>query len=259
MADSGAGEFRSTSDPKFGRITGNTFKGKLVRYVELGGVAVFEGDIALGPSSEIEARSREPELSRLAPEGVVITGDEYRWPKRLVPYQIDPALPSPERVREAIAHWQTHTAIRFVERTATNANQYRNYVLFTDRGVCWSQVGLQGGPQIVSLGSECSTGNAIHEIGHSVGLWHEQSRKDRDEYVTIHYENIIPGMEHNFDQHVTDGDDVGDYDYGSIMHYPATAFSKNDLPTIVAKNGASIGQRDRLSAGDIVAVKQIYP
>ena len=66
-------------------------------------------------------------------------------------------------------------------------------------------------------------------------------------------------MEHNFDQHITDGDDIGPYDYDSIMHYPVWAFSKNGQNTIEAKNGAEIGKRDELSGGDIDAVKAIYP
>jgi hypothetical protein len=85
---------------------------------------------------------------------------------------------------------------------------------------------MQGdGQQTISLGAGCTTGSAIHEIGHAVGLWHEQSREDRDLFVTINWQNIEPGKEHNFDQHITDGDDIGTYDYGSIMHYPRTAFS----------------------------------
>ena len=39
-------------------------------------------------------------------------------------------------------------------------------------------------------------------------------------------------MEHNFDQHISDGDDVGTYDYGSIMHYPRDAFSIDGSDTI---------------------------
>src|SRR5438105_3040262 len=85
--------------------------------------------------------------------------------------------------------------------------------------------------------------------------WNSDSR----EYVMV-WKNIIDGFEHNFDQHVTDGDDIGRYDYGSIMHYPADAFAKNpSQPTIVVPNGISVGQRVALSAGDIAAVQALYP
>jgi hypothetical protein len=67
-------------------------------------------------------------------------------------------------------------------------------------------------------------------------------------------------MAAQFNQHITDGDDLGAYDYGSIMHYPRWAFSKNGQDTIVPTNpNAQIGQRDGLSPGDIAAVRAMYP
>lgn len=62
-----------------------------------------------------------------------------------------------------------------------------------------------------------------------------QSAYDRDEYVTIHWENLKQGTEHNFDKYtnlqVTHFNTT--YDYYSVMHYEAYAFSKNKQPTIV--------------------------
>jgi hypothetical protein len=252
-------EFRSSPNVKVGRISANTFQHREVKYAPLGELAVFEGDIILGTVAAIEAVSKKPEVIKLAPQGIVIKGDQYRWPDGKIPYRIDLNFPNQERVTGAIAHWEAKTKIRFIALTSENLNQFQDRVIFIAGNGCYSYVGRQGGEQEISLGDGCNLGNAVHEIGHTVGLWHEQSRGDRDDYVTIEHQNIIPGTEHNFDQHITDGEDKGPYDYDSVMHYPTWAFSKNDQPTIVAKNGAPIGQRDGLSAGDIDAVKAIYP
>jgi hypothetical protein len=112
----------------------------------------------------------------------------------------------------------------------------------------------------VNLAPGCSTGSTIHEIGHVVGIWHEQSREDRDAFVTINWANIQAGFEHNFNQHITDGDDVGAYDYGSIMHYPRTAFGIGGAETITPTDpNAQIGQRTALSAGDINTANTLCP
>jgi hypothetical protein len=261
------GEFCPSGKIRTAIIDGVNFKNKSVQYTEVDGMAMFEGDIILGTVAEVDRKTeqRRKEMQGDAQEditarGLVITGAQYRWPKCIVPYTIDAALPNQARVTDAIAHWETNTRFRFVLRTAANAATYPDYVNFRPSTGCSSYVGRQGGQQPINLASGCTTGNTIHEIGHSVGLWHEHSREDRDAFVTIHWDKIQAGTEHNFYQHITDGDDIGAYDYGSIMHYPRTAFSTDGSDTITPTDpAASIGQRVALSAGDIAAANSMCP
>ena len=60
---------------------------------------------------------------------------------------------------------------------------------------CWSYLGMRGGKQRISIGRECEHKGIIqHEILHALGRIHEQSRPDRDQYVTIYYQHVEPGI-----------------------------------------------------------------
>ena len=81
----------------------------------------------------------------------------------------------------------------------------------------------------MSLGTGCVyTGIVIHELMHATGFWHEQSRADRDRYITINFKNIQSGMEFNFLKYdLNKIDHLGaKYDTCSVMHYGSTAFAK---------------------------------
>lgn len=90
---------------------------------------------------------------------------------------------------------------------------------------CYSQVGKVGGPQILSVGRRNDVfcrihGVLLHELGHALGFWHEQTRLDRDNYVIILWENIYHDARGQFQMYTHETDSLGvPYDLDSIMHY----------------------------------------
>ena len=259
---SGVGEERTGPIAGTAFISGATFTDKAVQYADIDGMAVFEGDIVLGTVQEFEEAAGRQAAGDAGPTlaSIGITGQQFRWPNGVIPYEIDPNMPNQQRVTDAIAHWEANTTIRFPLRSS---GTFTDFVRFQSGSGCSSQIGRRGGQQVITLGTNCTTGNAIHEIGHTVGLWHEQSREDRDTFIQIVWANIDPAFQHNFLQHISDGDDLGAYDYGSIMHYPPTAFSTNGQDTIIPLQplpaGVTMGQRTGLSPGDLAGVRMMYP
>jgi hypothetical protein len=235
------------------------FRGVVVPFEVKNGLAVFEGDIILGPANEIRTVSSKEKAGQRQSQG--ITGSYYRWTGGIVPYTIDPTLPNQYRITDAIAHWNNQLAGTIKLQPRNGEGNYVHFANTTSSGTCSSYIGnVRIGAQPVTVGSNCSTGNVIHEIGHAIGLYHEHTREDRNTFVKINFANIDSTKTHNFDQAISTSDDLGAYDYGSIMHYPAYAFSINGQPTIeTIPAGISIGQRSTLSSGDIAGVKMMYP
>lgn len=225
---------------------------KEVIYDEKNGWAVVEWDIIV---ADLQTAKTSTAAKRPA---IRVSGESRLWDTKVVPYTLSSDFVKKERVNAAIEHFEKNTKLKFVERT--NEKDYIAFVRVTDG--CSSFVGKAGGKQPINISDLCSTGNTIHEIAHAMGLWHEQSREDRDKFIKVRWENILDSEKHNFNQHITDGDDVGEYDYQSVMHYGSKAFSKNGLPTITFLDDSFDGigaNRQGLSEGDKAALAKMYP
>ncbi|KAG0720478.1 Zinc metalloproteinase nas-4 [Chionoecetes opilio] len=239
------------TDPTFPRTGQEWTPEYLMNPDELGDY--FEGDIQLP-------------LPPRATNGML--DEKYRWTDGKVYYKFDPTFRLTWHRKKVIAAMDkyeelTNNCITFHERT-----DEKDYILFILRSedTCHSAVGRRGGKQNIVYTRECikSKGSIMHQMYHALGFEHEQSRSDRDEYVTIMWDNIEFEKKKNFEK--KDSDTVtpfGEaYDYGSVMHYGRDAFATNNgKDTIVTKDPAYqgvIGQRKGLSDVDIRKLLKMY-
>lgn len=225
---------------------------------------LYEGDIQ-GDKEELRA------ARALVNNREVVGHPGMKWPKSnglvKVPYTIPSSLTdktTKSEIARVIQEYAEKTCIRLVKRTTE-----RNYIHINPfparESTCNSALGMTGGKQTINFGVKCSWGNLAHEFMHALGFYHEHTRSDRDRYVTIQWDNINKFSEedgrdwgHNFKK-CTERNckdlKVG-YDYDSIMHYGGNL---GPYKAIVPKErGARIGQRQYLSAKDLIGINEHY-
>merc|ERR1711973_976476 len=179
-----------------------------------------------------------------------------------IKYYIDPQISgATSAIDQAIADYHRYTCIRFSRQSRKPSGPH---IYFTTGSGCSSPVGRGRSGNSIRLARGCwRKGTVIHEIGHSIGLFHEQSRPDRDNYVTILLQNVVDRARFNFNKMRSDQwDSKGTpYDYDSVMHYGSYFFSKNRQLTIKTKNSRDqnrIGNRSGFSATDKVQINKMY-
>merc|ERR1711962_709927 len=227
---------------------------------ELGGA--FEGDMELNPD----------QLSALMEQMSKKKGNQFAsirsglWMTNgrpdTIKYYINPQISGARSVIEsAIGDYHQYTCLRISKQSRRPSGPH---LYFTTGSGCSLPVGRYRSGNSIKLARGCwRKGTVMHEIGHSIGLFHEQSRPDRDNFVTILTSNINPRNKHNFNKYTTSRIDSRGtpYDYDSMMHYGGKFFSRNGRLTIQTKNSRDqgrIGQRGGFSATDKKQINLMY-
>ena len=234
-------------------------------YEVIDGWAVHGGDIVLGRAEDLAGEV----VGALPVRGIegarphrdsTTTYDAVLWPHGRIPYVIDPGFSSHSwwDIHDAIEEWNTKTVVHLQYRTTE-----LDYVRFrptTER--CRSSVGKVGGEQSIwwaqDRGQCGEKSSLLHEIGHTVGMWHEHQRTDRDEYLTVREEGLLETarkwiVENDHPAH-------GHYDFASVMHYQPLSHSRDGLPVLESiPPGIQIRPPGGgLSPGDIEKVAILY-
>ena len=245
------------------------FGNRTVQYEIVKGRAIIEGDIDIG--SAMNVRDAITPNNKKAATGIAyISGragittsyPNFLWPKSANVAQIPYTVTSGNtNVNSAISQFNaTFSGIaQWVPRTAEVDYVDFNLDVNDHSGAGFSSVGRVGGKQQIGGSIDVTVPTILHEMGHAIGLYHEQSRVDRDVYITLLNQNIIKSLKANFNPVLDNVQKNGLYDYASIMHYQAFTFSKNGEPTIeTIPAGIPLSELGDYSAGDIDAVKRLY-
>ncbi len=221
-------------------ITLNIPSGGVIVFEDRNGIAVVD-DMILGTTLELTERTTMSDGE----------GRYKHWNTLDIPYVIDPLYPANSNTRkiiaDAIKYWEDNSVFRFhvkiFDTTDPNYKADPQFLHFLDKQYhpgdyganpkrgCSSPVGMQKNGQVVEISEGgCLFYQTIHEIGHSLGLWHEHTRFDRDEYINVFYNRLkLPvypdkdSADHNFFGDVSRFL-TADFDFESRMLYGTQDF-----------------------------------
>lgn len=218
-------------------------------------LALFQGDIRF-PARTSTVTTRN---------GVKVTyatsSDSLLWPGGYVYYmnQIEDDY-FLGLLEEAMREIESKTCVKFVERSW----YHNDYVELIQDSGCWSYVGRVGGSQQLSLGSTCGNMKLmLHELMHSIGFYHKHSQHDRDQYLTIHWNNIQEKAREQFDKiPFWWTRTFTDFDFMSIMLYGPRLFSADGRSvTMSRKDGGrllDVEDKPGLSSKDAYSINKLY-
>eukprot|EP00092_Neocalanus_flemingeri_P090032 GFUD01114014.1.p1 GENE.GFUD01114014.1~~GFUD01114014.1.p1 ORF type:complete len:282 (+),score=50.92 GFUD01114014.1:35-880(+) len=238
------------------------------QYLELyvAGTDASDGDGAgdAGDGDGVQA-IEQSDYNLIAFSPGIIDG-EYRWPNNQVSFRFENVDNYVKNlVEQTLEHLKKKLdgCIDFQEQL-TSKPQDNTVNIKTARN-SYSTLGYLPSPNKMRMGlaKMCNASDIEHQILHTLGIQHTQSRSDRDDHVDIIWNNIVEGSEYNFLKgNNTEWSNFDlPYDYKSVMHYGSFAFSKNRQMTIKTKDPQMqdvIGTAKGVSEQDIQLIKKMY-
>ncbi|XP_021368941.1 protein SpAN-like, partial [Mizuhopecten yessoensis] len=168
--------------------------------------------VILSGKGPVMYASRHPGLQQPMKEEILPSGDKRNiklatqlWDNGTVRYTFSASsnisMTNQEKIRKMMDKIEKSTCITW-EYVQPNSKDY--HVQIVDGIGCYSQTGnvqsyMSGtGHQNISLEKDgcMDNGTILHELCHTLGLEHVQSRPDRDTYITIDWDNVLGGQ-HN--------------------------------------------------------------
>jgi hypothetical protein len=190
-------------------------------------------------------------------------GDYRVWPNGRVPYVFNSSVGSTtkQRALAAMEEWQSmsHGVVRFEKKLPGESA----YMKFVAGGTVTSHVGYRKGTvSEVALRNPEYLTVIRHEIGHVLGLHHEQRRSDRLDHIKVKSANVVgtSRCESQFNVCSSCVDVLG-YNVKSIMQYRTSDLASCRLdgkPVVLHLDGSAIKHEWIIRPKDILAIEELY-
>lgn len=157
------------------------------------GSFVIEGDIIVAASELDDVSVGNDKPGKITSRVVSLTGSASKWTDGVVRYSLANVQTSPgvtvetakAKIREAIGWWASRVpGLHFIEQSgACPSGQCLDIRAGANEPTSSGQGA--GSPQVSQVGNGTALGTTAHELGHALGLYHENQRSDRGGYIQI--------------------------------------------------------------------------